>query len=160
MPTITDSAKDLAYTAVGLNVLAYDELKARLAERGLDLSEQVAIARTHATANRARLVRQLDETGGQLQDRIRPVAEPVQAAIAPVQAMVAPVRRTVEETLVRFTPIRFRPAPSVAEPVAEPTPAAAAPAAATPRARKPRAAQPKAAAAAKPAAKRTGAATA
>jgi hypothetical protein len=157
MPTITDSAKDLAYTAVGLNVLAYDELKARLAERGLDLTEQVAIARTHATANRDRLVRQLDETGEQLQERIRPVADPVQAVVAPVQAAIAPVRRTVEETIVRLTPIRFRPTPSSTEPVVAPVAEAAAEA--VPRARKPRAAKPEAAAA-KPAAKRTRTATA
>ncbi len=102
MPTITDtiadSAKDLAYTAVGLNLLAFDQLKARLAERGFDLTEQVAIARDKATARRTEWRHRADETGDELQGRIRPVTE-----------AVAPMRRTVEDTVARLAPARFAP---------------------------------------------------
>jgi hypothetical protein len=90
------SVKDLAYTAVGLNVLAFDELRSRLAARGVDLGREIGIARERAETNRRRWQQQLDEAGEQLQSRVaamtgRPartvaVAEPVVPAAAPAAA--------------------------------------------------------------------------
>lgn len=53
MPTVLDTAKEASYTALGLNVLLFDEMRDRLTAPRQQVSHQLEIARTHAKKARA-----------------------------------------------------------------------------------------------------------
>ena len=76
LETAFDSAKDVAYTAVGLNLLVLDRIGDRFDSEFKELDKQFGIARKHAKKAQSRWQSQYDEAAERFQDRFAPARKP------------------------------------------------------------------------------------
>lgn len=110
MPTVLETAKEATYTALGLNVLIFDEITERFAGQREQLDEQLDIARDHAKKAQTDWEKQSEQFTAQVKERmpfdVDQVTETIQSRVQPV------VRRTweaAEPTVNRLT--EMAPAP-------------------------------------------------
>ena len=98
-----ETAKDAAYTAVGLNVLMFDEISERLAGPRAKIEEHLDIARTHATEARSDFEAQANEFTDRMSDFASKLPEPFAGMVKSTEEAVEKAAPKAAKTTAKAT---------------------------------------------------------
>ena len=109
MPTVTETAKDATYTVIGVPVLFFDEIGARLAPRREQLTERFNTQRqqldTRFNEQRDHLSKRLDDQRKQLEEQLELAREHATKARARVKPATQKTFDAAEPTFRRITDV-------------------------------------------------------
>lgn len=111
MPPVIDTAREASYTALGLNVLLFDEMRERLRVPRQQLADQLEIARAHAKKAQAEWPAQVQPVARQTFEAAAPtITRLADLAPAPIDGAVKDGLSRVRDLLVE-EPEPAKPAP-------------------------------------------------
>ena len=111
MPKVLDTAKEASYTALGLNVLLFDQMRERLTVPKQQVSDQLDIARAHAKKAQAKWPAQVQPMARQTFEAAAPtITRLADLAPAPIDGVMKDGLSRVRDLVVE-EPAAPKPAP-------------------------------------------------